>query len=40
LIDEATRKELKTLCAELRVKYTLEEAASPAAISQQPSATS
>lgn len=29
VIDEATRKELKTLCEELRVKYTLEEAASP-----------
>jgi LDH2 family malate/lactate/ureidoglycolate dehydrogenase len=25
-IDEATRKELKALCEELRVKYTLEEA--------------
>jgi LDH2 family malate/lactate/ureidoglycolate dehydrogenase len=25
-IDEATRKELKTLCSELRVKYTLEQA--------------
>ncbi|HEV2319030.1 MAG TPA: Ldh family oxidoreductase [Verrucomicrobiae bacterium] len=29
VIDEATRKELKTLCQELRIKYTLEELASP-----------
>jgi LDH2 family malate/lactate/ureidoglycolate dehydrogenase len=29
VIDEATRKELKTLCAELRVKYTLEDAPVP-----------
>lgn len=35
LIDEATRNELKTLCAELRVKYTLDEA-----VSRQPSAIS
>ena len=29
VIDEATRKELKALCQELRVKYTLEETANP-----------
>ncbi|HTV41881.1 MAG TPA: Ldh family oxidoreductase [Candidatus Sulfotelmatobacter sp.] len=28
-VDEATRKELKALCEELRVKYTLEESVSP-----------
>jgi LDH2 family malate/lactate/ureidoglycolate dehydrogenase len=40
-IDEATRKELKILCGELRVKYTLENAAShqPSAIAQPATAS-
>lgn len=40
LVDEATRKELKILCEELRVKYTLEQPVSgePPAASPQPAA--